>query len=167
MQDKKFNPPVGKLLSCSPNGTYGFISTQLLQRMVEECLSEIDQESNGEIKCSKLMPMANQCYKNGFRYMALDLYRRIIKIAKQDLYSYNVFRCQRFAYEAAEKIDAIWKVVAPHEQRKSEYAKMVYFYMSSYDDYAYTILNIDNIERFERIQRYGRKHNLIDDDTVY
>jgi hypothetical protein len=165
MEKQDFIPSVEKLISCNPKGEFNFVNVKLLRQLIDNCLADIEDEQNGAIACNKLLSVANQCYKCKYYHTALGLYERVTKIAFDDWNATYTFRCQQYAYAAAKRIDDIWRITAPNEKRKSQFSKTVYAYMLHFDDFRYCFLNDDNIERFERIHEYGRRHGITTEEA--
>ncbi len=155
------NSVIEKVLRCTPKGSIINIEAQTVHKLVNDCLESVDTDNlPATTKCARLLSMAKVCLRNKYHHTALDLFNRVIEVGQRQIDVSNSYTCLPFCYEAAKHVDAIWKKIAPHEKRVSEYARVKHYGMSSYDDYRYCNYGIDNEIRFERIQNYARRHHL-------
>lgn len=162
MRNDQFIQKVEKVLTCTSKGEITNLGARVMRELVDQCLEDVEDAENAMIKCNKLLSAANICFKNGYLRTAEDLSSRLLEEADLDYARTGTFRCLQMAYAAAKMIDKVWAKIAPKEPRESVYARTVYKYMISFDDYRYVYLNEDNEIRFKRIHDYALRHNLKD-----
>lgn len=153
-----------KVLRCTPNGKITAIEARTMHQIVDDCIESLNSNDSAMVKCTRLIATAQVCQQNKYYQTALDLLDRVGKIAMHHHCCTRRYSCQAYHYQAARLIDEIRQITAPGEYKVSEYASAVYEYMSELDDYEYCHLGIDNEERFDRINRYGVRHGIINND---
>jgi hypothetical protein len=152
-----------RVLRCLPNGKITRISPDMMSKMADECQSQTDNSKNVLRDIANVNAVADIAFQNKYYGTALSLftsaYRRIFMEGEMRP---RYFRFKEQLYIAARGIDKTMMKLKPQEWQK-DYAlhKAIYHYMSFFDDYNYTIRNVD-YEILDYLNEYRQRYNIGD-----
>lgn len=134
-----------RVLRCNPDGSITRISPDMMRQLAEECQTETDNGRNVLRDMTRANEVAELAYRNRYYGTALSLFKYVYKtIFDEHEYKPRYFRFKNELYTAARGIDKVMTTLQPGRWRKDQTLhKAVYYLMSLFDDYNYTLRNVD------------------------
>jgi hypothetical protein len=151
------------VLRCQPNGSITRISPDMMRRLAEECQRRTDSDTNVLRDMTRANEVAELAFKNRYYGIALGLYKYVYKTIFDEFeYRPRYFRFKNALYTAADGIDKVLAILKPGSWPKGHARHKAYYYlMSFFDDYKYTMYEID-YEILDYLKDYEKRYDVGD-----
>jgi len=152
--------PYQQILRATPDGAIVKLNARTMYDMVDDSRRDAEKTGNAIRAAKILMGAAREALANGYIDAASGLYHEAaIRLEDYANSSYS-HAGRELHYRCAEALDRIYRRVTGREPKIPELVRVKGFYMSMSVDYEYTVLHIDNDDRFRRVMEYCRRHGL-------